>query len=169
MAKQQIKKTNPTGNTPELKRRDLRVKILQIIYAHEMSGDPVDKIIKDLIDVPLDEEKKNFVRTLVSKVIDNKKLLDDIIAEQCDNWELERISAVDRILLKMGMAEILYFPDIPPKVSINEAIDLAKEYCTRNSGKFVNGILDAFLDGLIKKGKLNKSGKGLVNTSKSRK
>lgn len=169
MAKQQINKTNPSGNTTELKRRDLRVKVLQIIYAHEMSGDPVNKIIKDLIEVPLDEEKKNFVETLVSKVVDNKKLLDDIVAEQCDNWELERISAVDRILLKMGMAEILYFPDIPPKVSINEAIDIAKEYCTRNSGKFVNGILDAFLDGLIKEGKLNKSGKGLVNTSKSRK
>ncbi|MCY7361819.1 MAG: N utilization substance protein B, partial [Ignavibacteria bacterium] len=61
---------------------------------------------------------------------------------------------------------LLYFPDIPPKVSINEAIDIAKEFCTRNSGKFVNGILDAVHDELKREDKLNKTGRGLLNLKK---
>jgi N utilization substance protein B len=69
----------------------------------------------------------------------------------------------------MGVAELLYFPDIPPKVSINEAIDISKEYCTRNSGKFVNGILDAVLDELKKDNKINKTGRGLINVKKKKK
>jgi N utilization substance protein B len=70
---------------------------------------------------------------------------------------------VDKIVLRMGVAELLYFPDIPPKVSINEAIDISKEYCTKNSGKFVNGILDSVLDELKRDNKLVKTGRGLLN------
>ena len=61
------------------------------------------------------------------------------------------------------MSEILYFQDIPPKVSINEVIDIAKEYSTANSGKFINGILDSFLSDMKNEGKLNKTGRGLID------
>ena len=82
-----------------------------------------------------------------------------------DNWDLSRIALIDRILLRMGICEILFFPDIPPKVSINESIEIAKDYSTSSSGKFINGILDAILDDLKKDGKLNKKGRGLLEES----
>ena len=75
----------------------------------------------------------------------------------------------DKILLKMCITEILYFPDIPPKVSINEVIDMAKEYSTSNSGKFINGILDAILSDLKKEGNLKKTGRGLIDETPSSK
>jgi N utilization substance protein B len=147
-------------------RRSLRVKVLQILYAYEMSKDPVDKIKKDIFVNELSEENKEFVDTLISHVLKNEKELDEIITNKCQNWELERISVIDRIVLRMGITELMYFPDIPPKVSINEAIDIAKEFCTRNSGKFVNGILDAVLDELKESNKLNKTGRGLIDFKK---
>jgi N utilization substance protein B len=78
---------------------------------------------------------------------------------------MNRIALIDRILLRIGICEILYFPDIPPKVSINESIEIAKEYSTGGSAKFINGILDAVLTNEKKSGKLNKIGRGLVEDS----
>jgi len=72
---------------------------------------------------------------------------------------------IDRILLRMGITELLFFPEIPPKVSINEVIEIAKEYSTSNSGKFINGILDAILSDLKLNSNLNKSGRGLIDES----
>ena len=69
---------------------------------------------------------------------------------------------IDRILLRIGIVELIYFPDIPPKVTINEVIEIAKDYSTSNSNKFINGILDAVLSDLKKSGKLNKTGRGLI-------
>jgi len=69
----------------------------------------------------------------------------------------------------MGLSEILYFPEIPPKVSINESIEIAKDYCTKSSGKFVNGILDAILTDLKNDDKLNKRGRGLLDLKKKKK
>ena len=88
-----------------------------------------------------------------------------MIKEKVENWEMERIALIDRILLKIGIVEILYFPEIPPKVSINEVIEIAKDYSTLNSGKFINGILDAILSEAKKEGRLNKSGRGLIEES----
>jgi N utilization substance protein B len=147
-------------------RRSLRVKVLQILYAYEMSQDPIDKVKKDVFVNELSDENQEFVDSLISQVLKNEKELDEIITVKCQNWELERISVIDRIVLRMGITELMYFPDIPPKVSINEAIDIAKEFCTRNSGKFVNGILDAVLDELKADNKLNKTGRGLIDFKK---
>ncbi|MEP7145516.1 MAG: transcription antitermination factor NusB, partial [bacterium] len=107
-----------------------------------------------------------FANQLVDYVLKNEKQIDTYILEKAVNWELERISLIDRLILRIGIAELMFFPDIPPKVSINEAIDIAKDFCTRNSGKFVNGILDAVLDDLKKENKLNKTGRGLLNIKK---
>lgn len=149
-----------------LKRRDIRIKVMQVLYAQLLSGDPIDKVKKDLLsDIP-EKENREFANVLIKSILDNEKLIDDYILEKVKNWEMERISLLDKIIMKIGLAELLYFPDIPPKVSINEAIDIAKEYCTKNSGRFVNGILDAIHDDLKKDKLLNKSGRGLVNSNK---
>ncbi len=150
----------------QLKRRDIRIKVMQVLYAHGMSEDPIKKVKLDLLSEIKEEENIEFADKLVDHVLENEKLLDAYILDKVVNWELERMGLIDRIVLRMGIAEMLYFPEIPPKVSINEAIDIAKDFCTRNSGKFVNGILDAVLEELKKEDKLNKAGRGLLNIKK---
>ena len=150
----------------QLKRRDLRIAVMQVLYAHEISKDPIDKVKKDLLPEIGEESNSEYVNQLIDLVLKNEELLDKMILEKVVNWELERMALIDKIVLRMGVTELLYFPEIPPKVSINEAIDISKDYCTRNSGKFVNGILDAILDDLKKEEKLNKSGRGLLNLKK---
>lgn len=150
----------------QLKRREVRIKVMQTLYAHEMSQDPIKKVKADQLSEIKEEENIEFANNLIDLVLKNEKLLDSYILDKVVNWEIERMAFVDKIVLRMGVAELLYFPDIPPKVSINEAIDISKEYCTRNSGKFVNGILDAVLDELKRDNKLNKTGRGLLNLRK---
>ncbi len=142
---------------------------MQTLYAHQISKDPIEKVKLDQLSEIKEAENKEFANLLIELVLRNEELLDDLINDKAVNWELERISIVDKLILKIGLAELLYFPDIPPKVSINEAIDIAKDFCTRNSGKFVNGILDAVHDDLKKSKTLNKTGRGLINIKKKEK
>jgi N utilization substance protein B len=79
-----------------------------------------------------------------------------LVIPKLKNWDPERIALLDMILMKMGVAEFLYFETIPPKVTINEYIDLAKEYSTSQSGQFVNGILDNIHKELVQQGKMHK-------------
>ena len=147
-------------------RRVIRIKVLQVLYAHVISKDPIEKVKNDLLGEIKEEDRIEFASELIDKVLKNSAKLDKMIKDKIENWEFERIALVDKIILKMGLSEILYFPEIPPKVSINEAIEIAKEYCTKSSGKFVNGILDAILTNLKKENKLNKSGRGLLDLKK---
>lgn len=148
------------------KRREVRIKVMQVLYASEIAQEPLEKIKGDLLTDINDEDGKNFSSELIDRVSQNIPMLDEFIVKKVENWEFERIAIVDKIILRMGIAELLYFPDIPPKVSINEAIDIAKDFFTKNSGKFVNGVLDAVLDELKKDNKLNKSGRGLLDLKK---
>ena len=88
------------------------------------------------------EEIKQFTEALVSGTIKNLKEIDGIISAYATNWQIDRMAVVDRNILRMATYEIHYLDEIPPKVSINEAIDIAKKYGDKDSGKFVNGILD---------------------------
>ena len=151
---------------PQFKRRDIRIKVLQVLYAYQISKDPIDKVKTDQLSDIKEEENIEFANLLIDHILENEELLDKLIMSKVVNWELERISIIDKLILKIGIAELLYFPEIPPKVSINEAIDIAKDFCTRNSGKFINGILDAVHEELKKESKLNKSGRGLLNLKK---
>ncbi len=146
-------------------RRILREKALQILYAYELNGDGLNELIEGVTSDVESKADREFTARLVNNVIANKSLLDDKIKERVTNWEMERIALIDRILLRIGMSELLFAPDIPPKVSINEVIEIAKDYSTSNSSKFINGILDAILTDLKKTGKLNKSGRGLIEES----
>jgi N utilization substance protein B len=147
------------------KRRQTRIKVLQVLYAHIIAKDPVEKVKKDLLDNPEEPINRDFANQLIERVLAHTDLLDKMIEAKVENWEMERIALLDKIVLRMGLSEILYFNEIPPKVSINEAIDIAKEYGTKSSGKFVNGILDAILTELKNNGKLNKKGRGLIDTT----
>jgi N utilization substance protein B len=102
------------------------------------------------------EEKMKFANDLLQTVIDKKSITEEIIKPKLKNWDPERIAVIDMILLRLGVCELVYFDTIPTKVSINEYIDLAKEYSTEQSGHFVNGILDSIHKELVGNGKIQK-------------
>jgi len=104
----------------------------------------------------LSADKELFAKTLLQTVLDKADHLQNIITPKLKNWDPERIAILDMILMKMGLAEFLYFETIPPKVTINEYIDLAKDYSTVQSGQFVNGILDNIHKELVQDGKMQK-------------
>lgn len=104
----------------------------------------------------LSADKAQFAKALLQTVIEKADHLESIIVPKLKNWDPERIAHLDMVLMKMGVAEFLYFETIPPKVTINEYIDLAKEYSTPQSGQFVNGILDNIHKELVQQGKMQK-------------
>jgi N utilization substance protein B len=150
---------------PKSKRRIVREKVLQILYAYEMNKENLTFISDEILAEITEDADKEFAKDLIRKVLQNSKDLDDRIIRRVTNWEMNRIALIDKMLLRMGICEILHFPDIPPKVSINEAIEIAKDYSTAGSGKFINGILDAILAEEKAGGRLNKTGRGLVEES----
>ncbi len=156
-------------NKKKFNRRILREHCLQALYGYELNPVEINNLIETFLsDVPSKADRE-FGEQLIRRVILHKDEIDEMIKERVENWEMERIALIDRLLLRMAIAELLYFPDIPPKVSINEAIEISKEYSTVKSGKFINGILDAILNRLKKAGKLNKTGRGLIEESLSKK
>lgn len=104
----------------------------------------------------LTKEKSDFAKDLLNSVLDKKEYCLEIIKPKLKNWDVERIAALDMILMRMGVCELLFFETIPPKVTINEYIDLAKEYSTPQSGHFVNGILDNIHKDLLSQNKIQK-------------
>jgi N utilization substance protein B len=150
------------------KRRKVRERVLQILFSFELNEDGLKIVTDSLLSDITDETDRNFATELVKKIIRNRKELDNKIGERVNNWEMNRIALIDKILLRIGLCEFLYFPDIPPKVSINESIEIAKIYSTAGSGKFINGILDSILSELKQKGEINKTGRGLVDETLSK-
>ncbi len=147
-------------------RRIVREKVLQALYAYEISKEPIATVAEQVLG-PLRTHKSDFdfSRSLLFAVVQHEADLDKIIKSKAANWQFERIAIIDMLLLRMGICELLYFSDIPPKVSINEAIEIAKTFSTEKSGQFVNGILDAVFEELKSSEKLKKTGRGLINHS----
>lgn len=147
-----------------VRRRVVREKVMQALYAHEISKEPAEHVIKHIL-VGLEENKDahQFAKELVIATIEHAADIDQVIISKAANWDFKRIALIDRLILRMGICELLYFKDIPPKVSMNEAIELAKLFSTEKSGQFVNGILDAVLQGLRKTGEYAKAGRGLYD------
>ena len=120
----------------------------------------------DIILQPLfkaEQEDLKFVSDLLKRTIDNDMDFEDMIDENTKNWELDRIARLDIIIMKMAICEFLHFPSIPVKVTMNEYIEMAKNYSTPNSRMFVNGVLDKMLAKLKKENKIQKTGRGLVD------
>ncbi len=105
----------------------------------------------------LSTEKWLYAKNLLLTVLDKKELTLELIKPKLNNWDSERIATLDMILMQMGVCEFLYFETIPPKVTINEYIDLAKDYSTPQSGQFVNGILDNIHKDLVRDNTMTKT------------
>ena len=114
-------------------------------------------------DIPIEwnQDEIEFARKLIDRSLNYKDYINNIIIESTANWELDRITVIDRILMYMAAAEMISFPDIPIKVSINEAIDIAKDFSTEKSNVFINGLLDTILNRLKQEDRIHKSEKGL--------
>jgi N utilization substance protein B len=130
-----------------------------------MNDESLQFLIDEIFEGVTNDSDLGFGNELINKIRIHKDELDEMIKKRVANWEMSRIALIDKILLQMGICEILYFPDIPPKVSINESIEIAKEFSTAGSAKFINGILDAILSEERRSGKLNKQGRGLLEDS----
>jgi transcription antitermination protein NusB len=102
------------------------------------------------------KEKMEFAKNLLETTIEKKEISMELLKPKLKNWDAERIASLDLIIIQMGISEFLYFETIPTKVTINEYIDLAKEYSTPQSGQFINGILDNIHKELTADGKIHK-------------
>jgi len=126
------------------KRTKARECALKILYAIDITGDDQKKcadIFWENHEEP-DKEVKTFANAIIQGVYGNKTVIDKMISKHTTNWQLERMAVIDRNVLRLASYELLFMDDVPPKVSINEAIDIAKKYGDKDSGKFVNGVLD---------------------------
>lgn len=155
--------------TKKSNRRLLRERALQVLYAYELNGEGLTNLTHGILSDLSVQSDIDFAKQLIDAVVADTKFLDSIIQNKVSNWEMDRIALIDRILLRIGISELMNFPDIPPKVTINEVIEIAKDYSTSNSNKFINGILDAVLSDLKNSGKLNKTGRGLIDQSIAKK
>lgn len=126
------------------KRTKAREDALKILYAIDITGDDPQKCIevfwKD--NEEADKETVDFANTVVLGFCENREQIDKVITEYTTNWQLKRMAVIDRNVLRAAAYELLFREDIPPKVAINEAIDIVKKYGDKDSGKFVNGVLD---------------------------
>ena len=117
---------------------------LKILYQRELRKSQTDLLFEQFwqAEEEAEEEVKNFTRRLVFGVERSLAEIDPKISKYATNWQLKRMAIIDRNILRLGVFELLHTSDIPPKVTINEAVELAKKYGDLESSKFVNGILD---------------------------
>ncbi len=124
-------------------RRKAREIALQSLYADDISGAGWEGVLKDNADRRgSSSETVEYARRVLREVIGSREKLDKIISGCLENWKLERVAAVDRIILHIALAELLYCPEVPTGVIINEAIEIAHKFSSEKAGGFVNGILD---------------------------
>lgn len=128
------------------KRRKAREIVLQALYEAEFSDKSPEEVFADQIARRSPgEETKSHARNLFFSTMKNLTELDRRIESSLENWDIKRVSLVDKNILRFALAEILYFDEIPPKVIINEAIEIAHRYSSHDAGRFINGLLDRFV------------------------
>ena len=126
------------------KRRHARELAIQFLYQYDMSGGSLDEQLPLfwMTQQDINDAARQFAEELIHGAVEHGDVINEKIEQYTQNWELQRIAAVDRNILRLAMYEMLFRDDIPPVVSINEAVDIAKKFSTPESGAFVNGILD---------------------------
>ena len=146
-------------------RREVREKAMQVLYAYEISQEPIEMLMESIAaeDLGADLDQFRFAQALVYSVLNHRTESDDFIRSKAQHWDFDRMATLDRILLRMGIVEFLYFPEIPTKVTINECVEIAKRFSTEKSSRFINGMLDSILSALNQDGKIKKEGRGLIN------
>jgi transcription antitermination factor NusB len=176
----------PLSTLPHLNRHQIRARVMQAYYATLTSGSTHEVVYKQLLADDYEQLRKlgapaksvealdrlepasedaAFLRDLFFGAIRRQEEHELRLTPLLENWELSRVALIDRILLVMGVEELLFFPEIPVKVTLNEYLDLAREYSTDKSSQFVNGILDKVLRTAQAKGDIQKRGKGLLDTA----
>ena len=132
-------------------RRAARQCVLKALFAYQFSkNDTIDQLVSENPEL---KDNNDFIQSLFDIVLEHVKLTEDIIRSHLENWEIDRVALIDKILLKMGICEIYFIDDIPPKVTISEMVEIAKVYSTDESPVFINGILDAVFKNYIKENK----------------
>ena len=125
------------------KRRSSRELTLKFLYQFELNEGDLDEQIKLFLERNSSQEGvENFMKELVVSLINKREEIDEIIQKYSDHWVLDRMTVIDRNILRIGTCELLFNFSTPPKVVINEAIDIAKKYGNEDSPEFINGILD---------------------------
>jgi N utilization substance protein B len=126
--------------------RQARISALQALYELDTTSHPVDVVLGHrLADRPLTPEGEAFLRQLVSGVIKHREALDSLIGTLAPTWPVTQIAIIDRNILRLALLELTGATQTPPKVAINEAVDLAKIYGSDNSSRFINGVLGSAL------------------------
>ena len=124
-------------------RRKARELAVQLLYQQDLARtDPAETIELFWEYFPADLEVREFCTELVLGTLDRLSVIDEFLSEASENWSLNRMSVVDRNILRLATYELLDRPDIPPSVSLNEAIEIAKKYSTPDASVFINGVLD---------------------------
>ena len=140
-------------------KRTTRYICLQLLFASEISNeykkdDLLDNFFQKSSEPLVENIKKSqidYIEKLYETTISNKDEVDKIIEKKLNNWEMKRVAAIDKVILRMSISEMLYIEEVPPKVSITEGVEIAKVFSTDDSSSFVNGILDAVYNKIYKK------------------
>ena len=134
----------PAGRRSAGKRRKAREVALQFLYQLDLNGDddPIPHDEEFWARHPVDDETRAFADARVRGVKGNQAKIDHAISQFAEHWDLERMAVVDRNILRLAVYELLWTAEVPPKVAINEAIEIAKKFGTKESSRFINGLLD---------------------------
>ena len=133
-------------------RRHEREMALQALYAMRVGGGELERCVDFVVsesDRPPVEDSRDYCVKLLTEVVARQEWADQLIASKLQHWDLDRVTFIDRLILELALIEMVNFDDVPPKVSISEAIEIAKIYSTADSPGFVNGILDAVYHDLL--------------------
>ena len=124
-------------------RRETREWIIQFLFQLDFNPEPIDSALKDFWEEKDPKEReKTYAEEIIKGVVQHKDELDDRLSQYAKRWDSERMGAVDRTVMRVALFEMLYREDVPPVVSINEAVHFAKDFSSFQSGRFVNGVLD---------------------------
>ncbi|MCL1833693.1 MAG: transcription antitermination factor NusB [Leptospirales bacterium] len=135
-------------------RHKAREYALQGLYMYEVSKSPIENIIEfEWLDAEIPKNIEKFTIQLIEGVILELEKIDTVIKDYSKNWKFERISIIDKSILRLAIYEMIFMKDIPSAVTINECIDLGKTFGGENSGQFINGILDAVRKNRLKENK----------------
>ena len=127
------------------RRRQAREIAFRAAYQADVTGDPIDRCLEEIledIEQAADPETKEFASSLVSTLALHQPEIDSVVSRIAKNWSLSRMAATDRSVIRLAAAELLYHAEVPVRVTLDEAIEIAKKYGMETSGAFVNGILD---------------------------
>ena len=134
-----------------ISKRSARVFAMELLYAMELTKQPVGKCVDGILDSmraaskkELAAEMKRYGMSMVDLIQEHRAELDALLEEYSQGWSLDRLAILDRLLLYIALTELQYKPDVPVKVVINEAVEIANKFSTENSSRFINGILNQF-------------------------